>query len=240
MANVYWIGGAPDAGKSTVAELLCARYGLMAYHYDGAEQSHLSRLPCRSAYRTLMDASFDGRWLDAEPKELCELALASFRERWPLVLEDLRGFGTRQVVAEGFGLMPEIVGAVAAPERAVFLVASEEFKSNSVARRDKPEGRHQTRDPDRARRNMLDRDTLIAEEVRVQADKLAMLVVEARLGRSAEGLANLVATWFRLTAEASASAALRAELSPETADDSVLWVGNDSFADSSEPASPCI
>jgi hypothetical protein len=136
---------------------------------------------------------------------LFERALASFRERWPLVLEDLRAFGTQRTIAEGFGLMPEMVAAVASQERAVFLVPSEEFKAIAVERRDKPEGRHQTRDPDRARRNMLRRDALIAEEVRVQADKLGMLVLEARMGQSAENVANLVAAWFRLPTSGTSS-----------------------------------
>lgn len=198
VGDVYWIGGATDAGKSTVANLLGERQSWAVYHYDEAELNHYSRLPDgASVYRALIDASMNERWM-GEPKEMFEREIASFRERWPLVLEDLQGFGTRQVIAEGFGLLPELVWSVASRGRAVFLLPSEKFKATSFARRGKPTGRHQTRDPKRAHRNALERDRLIAREIRHQADRLGMHAVQVRVGRSANNLADLVADWFGL------------------------------------------
>ena len=97
------------------------------------------------------------RWMDRAPKEMFEREIASFHERWPLVLEDLQSFGTRPVIAEGFGLLPELVGSVASRERAVFLLPTEKFKAISFARRGKPTGSHQTRDPKGAHRNAMER-----------------------------------------------------------------------------------
>lgn len=43
LAHVLWIGGPPDAGKSTVAATLGARYGLPAYSFDRHEPVHFAR-----------------------------------------------------------------------------------------------------------------------------------------------------------------------------------------------------
>ena len=198
-ANVFWIGGAPDAAKSTVANLLSTRHALAVYQYDQAELAHLTLLADGpSAYRELMNATMDERWVDPEPRELFQRVRSSFYERWPFVLDDLRHFGSQPVIAEGFGLMPDLVATVAAPNRAVFLVPDEEFKAISVSRRDKPTGRQRTRDPERARRNVLQRDAQIALDVRAQAEKHGLLVLEATLERSIEDLARTVEQWFRL------------------------------------------
>jgi hypothetical protein len=34
LARVLWIGGATDAGKTSVARALAARHGWQSYHYD--------------------------------------------------------------------------------------------------------------------------------------------------------------------------------------------------------------
>ena len=43
LAHVLWIGGPPDAGKTTVAQLLAEKHGLQAYHFDRREPDHLRR-----------------------------------------------------------------------------------------------------------------------------------------------------------------------------------------------------
>ena len=197
--NVFWIGGATDSGKTTIANALAATYDLKVYHYDDAELAHLSRLAeGGSAFRKLMNATMDERWVDAEPGELFDRVNASFYERWPLVLDDLRAFGATPVIAEGFGLMPDLVATVARRTRAVFLVPDEALKAMSVARRDKPYGRLLTRDPERARSNVLERDAQIAAEVRTQAVRRGLLVLEATVRQDADSLGRRVARWFRL------------------------------------------
>ena len=43
LAHVLWIGGAPDAGKTTVARLLAERRRWQWYHCDSHAESHLAR-----------------------------------------------------------------------------------------------------------------------------------------------------------------------------------------------------
>lgn len=196
---MYWIGGPPDAGKSTVADALAKRFGLTVYHCDDSEQAHYPQLPDGSAYRALTDASPDERWVNRTAAAMFQRELGSFRERWPLVLKDLRNYGDVPVVAEGFGLTPRLVATCAPPERALFLVPNGAFKANSFEHRGKPTGAKETRDPERARRNALQRDTLIAEEIRLQAEVCGMRVVEVASGTGVETLTVVIAELFGLT-----------------------------------------
>ncbi|HEU4435494.1 MAG TPA: hypothetical protein VFR51_19060, partial [Pyrinomonadaceae bacterium] len=43
LRNVYWIGGASAAGKSTVARRLAARHGLRLYATDDVMPDHARR-----------------------------------------------------------------------------------------------------------------------------------------------------------------------------------------------------
>ncbi len=41
--HVYWIGGSPAAGKSTIARRLAERYGLRLYVTDDVMREHAGR-----------------------------------------------------------------------------------------------------------------------------------------------------------------------------------------------------
>jgi hypothetical protein len=43
LAHVLWLGGAPDAGKTTVARALARRFGLRLYLLDDAQPAHWAR-----------------------------------------------------------------------------------------------------------------------------------------------------------------------------------------------------
>ncbi|MFN8542528.1 MAG: hypothetical protein U0232_34240, partial [Thermomicrobiales bacterium] len=43
LAHVLWIGGPPDSGKTSLADLLAERHSLQVYHFDRHEADHLRR-----------------------------------------------------------------------------------------------------------------------------------------------------------------------------------------------------
>lgn len=43
LAHVWWVGGSPCAGKSTLAAILARRHGLALYRCDEALAAHLRR-----------------------------------------------------------------------------------------------------------------------------------------------------------------------------------------------------
>ncbi len=67
LRHVLWIGGPPDAGKSTVADLLGGKHGLPVYHFDQHEMGHIARAdPLRSpqlhALRVQLAELDEGVW----------------------------------------------------------------------------------------------------------------------------------------------------------------------------------
>src|SRR5262245_19827891 len=69
LAHVLWIGGAPDAGKTTIARLLAERHRWQWYSCDSHTQRHIARsdptqLPATYAK---FGKSIDERWVLPTP-----------------------------------------------------------------------------------------------------------------------------------------------------------------------------
>lgn len=199
LAHVLWIGGATDSGKSTVARIIAGRHGLQVYHYDRHDRPQLEQLAQTiPRYRAFLDASLDECWVDPTPEDLLQRAWQAFRDRFPLVLEDLLALSREpMIVAEGFGLVPELVDPILCDRRqAVWLVPTEAFKQSSMARRGKPSFRDQVSDPDRATRNVFVRDMLLAGRIRTQAQARGLAVYEVDGSRPAEEMAVVIERHF--------------------------------------------
>jgi nicotinamidase-related amidase len=204
LGRALWIGGGQWAGKSTVAHLLARRYGLTAYHYDfhDARGHDARRLAVRvRAGRPLEGASPEEMWVQPTPQAMAERALADFRQRWAWVLDDLGGLDSpRPVIAEGWGLRPELVAPlIDSPRRMVVLVATEAFRQVQLERM--PRAQQLSRsaeisDPARAQANRLARDALLAREAAEQARSLGIRVIEVDGSRDGEGVAGLVTEVF--------------------------------------------
>jgi len=190
MPSRLWIGGATDAGKTTQARRLAERHGLALYEYDRTDAAHHERLARSSpAYRAFLDASLDARWVETTPEALRDRALASFADRWPLVMEDLGALERPggPLLVEGFGLTPDLVAPlIDDPRRAIWLLPTEAFKRASWARRNKPSFRDQLSDPERGAENLFRRDLLLGGVIASQAAAhgLETLVVDAAMSEA--------------------------------------------------------
>lgn len=201
--NALWIGGAQWAGKSTVAWLLGRRYELTAYHYDYQDaRGHDDR---RVAGRVRRGEPPEGptpehRWLSHAPEEMAAEALASFGEQFGWALDDLRALTSgRPVIAGGWGLRPSLVAPlIDAPDRMVVMVPTEEFRQHQtrVLPRAGRLGRPVS-DPERAQRQRLARDRLLADDAVRTARQHGMRVIEVDGSRDAAAVAGIVAGHFR-------------------------------------------
>jgi 2-phosphoglycerate kinase len=207
LRHVLWIGGAPDAGKTTIARELAQRHDLGLYLLDRAEPDHVARTdPQRQPdFARFLAMSMDERWVSRSPREMAEHVIATGSERLAMAIDDLlRMPNDRPIVAEGPWFFPDLIAPLLAhPRQALWLVPTAAFKRASAARRDKPAIRYQTSDPERATRNWLERDLHLADHVRRRAAALALplwevdctLTVGALAAAAEEHFGPLLAGW---------------------------------------------
>lgn len=201
-AHVFWLGGPPDGGKTSVAALLAERHGLGVYHFDRHEPAHFARADPRR-HPALHAAHSDRltteqRWLGAPPEAMARDTIASWTERLGMALDDLRALPTAPpIVAEGPGFFPAtLLPLLADRRRAVWLLPTEPFKRASATRRDKPGTRHETSDPARAQENLIRRDLLLGEQMRREATALGLATIAIDGSQSIAGIATLVEAQF--------------------------------------------
>ena len=209
LERVLWIGGAQWSGKTSVAQLLAVRHGLIHYAYDyhdarshaDRSRAHPERYPQRAAFLRALERDPDAAWVAPAPEEMAASALLSFAERFEMVLDDLSNLPTgAAVLAEGWGLRPDLVAPLLdAPERAVFLVPTEEFRQHQLSTlpRAGTFGAAGVSDRERAQRNRVTRDRIVAEEVVASAQRLGLRVIMVDGTQSVAGLADLVEAQVR-------------------------------------------
>lgn len=203
--RTLWIGGAQWTGKTTVAQILAIRHGLVHYSYDYHDaRAHVTKAlsrpdqyPHRAAIR-----SADEEWVETSPRAMAQRALQSFQERFAMVMEELATLpGSTSIVAEGWGLRPDlVVPHLQSPRQAIFLVPSDAFREQQL--QDLPRARAfpadlRVSDPDRAQQNRIARDILLAQEVVGRAERLNLRVITVDGSLAPERVALVVEEHFR-------------------------------------------
>jgi hypothetical protein len=202
-SNVYWIGGAPGAGKSTVARHIASRCDLELYATDDVMGDHARRSTAADApYLERFKAmSMDERWLTRSPETMLETFHWFRGEAFPLIVEDLlrRPAGT-PVVAEGFRLLPHLVMPLLENvDHAVWLLPTPAFRNAALASRgalwDLP---GKTSDPERARLNLSRRDRMFTDRLIGECERLGCRTVELDVGVTEDEVATRLIRLFGL------------------------------------------
>ena len=204
LRNVYWIGGGSGAGKSTVAHRIAARHGLRVYATDDVMADHARRSSHEDCplLRSFMAMDMDERWVNRPPKTMLETFHWFRGEGFRLIVEDLLRLPRQHgVIAEGFRLLPLLVEPLlSAPGRAVWLLPTPDFRRAVV------EGRGgaawgflaQTSDPERALRNLLERDRMFTDALREEAARVGLPAIEVDTTTTEDDLAERVTDVFGL------------------------------------------
>lgn len=200
--RTLWIGGGQWAGKSTVARLLAVQYGVTVYHYDyhDARGHNDRRIARRVALgEPVTEPDVDEVWVHTTPEAMATETLAGFPDRFKWALDDLRALVSgRPIIAEGWGLRPELVAPlIASSRRMVVMVPTPEFRHQQV--RELPRAAslgHRVSDPERAQTNRLARDRLVAADAVRSAQQLGIRVISIDGSRDAVAIAEIVADHF--------------------------------------------
>jgi shikimate kinase len=181
---VFWIGGSPCAGKSSIARLLAARHGLR--HFE-----------CDAQLTPPADPDKCGR-LARPPEWQAAREIEYYREQFGAVVASLPP--DDRVLAEGTDLLPELLAGHGVPvNQAIWIVPTPEFQLRHYARREWVAGYlAECADPVRAFDNWMRRDMLYADHVRTQAAALGATVVIVDGAASLEENAALVERHFGL------------------------------------------
>jgi len=142
--------------------------------------------------------SMDERWVLRTPRAMADAEIVEFAERFEMVLEDLAAMDGPRVVAEGFGLLPELVAPhLESRHHAIFLLPTATTRERNYASRGWT-GIDGTSDHGRASRNKLERDALLTEHVRRTARSRDLATIELDGSQSLDAVVSTVERHFGL------------------------------------------
>jgi 2-phosphoglycerate kinase len=202
--HVYWIGGGSGAGKSTIARRLAAEHDLQLYASDDVMLDHSRRsTPERCPFlHQFMAMDMDERWVNRSPKAMLETFHWFRGEGFSMIIEDILRLPRKPaVIAEGFRLAPHLVmPLLAVRSQAVWLLPTPEFRRAVFDSRGGPEWGFlgKTSDPERAFRNLLERDAMFTHRLYEEAKRLELNTIEVGATMTVDDLARRVTELFGL------------------------------------------
>lgn len=201
-AHVYWIGGSPCAGKSTVAQALADRYNLHYYQCDAWFATHQQRAaPTQQpTLQRLVDLSCDEIWLPPVAEQVARVQTI-YHEEFALILDDLCALPMdRPVLVEGAALLPQLVlPYLPRRQQAIWLTPTPAFqRTHYVQRSWIHDVLRACTDPTQAFQNWMARDEAYAAWIKEQATATGLRLLQVDGRQSSDELMAQVATWFML------------------------------------------
>ena len=201
--HVYWIAGGSGAGKSTVARRIAAQHGLHLYATDNVMSDHASRCAPEDCpfLSKFMAMDMDERWVNRSPKTMLETFHWFRGEGFSMIIEDLLRLPREPgVIVEGFRLLPRLVEPLLAePGHAVCLFPTPNFRQAVFDSRGSASGfLGKTSDPERALRNLLERDRMFTDRIYKEAKRKELPTIEVDITMTEDDLAERVIEGFRL------------------------------------------
>lgn len=207
LSHIYWIGGSPCAGKTTIARKLAAEYGFTYYKCDDCYDDHISRsTPDQhpNMYK-IKDQTWDQVWstqfCSLSVEEQIEDVIRVYEEQFSLILEDLLARPkTTPIVVEGATLLPHKVAPLLTDlSHAIWMVPTTEFQVEHYKKR---EWIHrildQYDDPGLAFSNWMKRDSGFAKKIVKDTEDMNMKSVSVDGSFSIDQSYNLVKMHFEL------------------------------------------
>lgn len=194
--QIYWIGGSPCAGKSTVAQLLVDQYNLYYYQCDAQFETHQRRAdPVQQpTLQRLSSLLCDEIWLPPVAEQVARVQ-AIYREEFAMILADLAGLATdRPIIVEGAALLPSLVLPYLHVQQAIWITPTPAFQRLHYAQR--PWIQDVLRacsDPAQAFQNWMARDEAYAAWIQEQTTAFGLPRLQADGQQTIETMTQCVA-----------------------------------------------
>jgi hypothetical protein len=200
LAHVYWLGGSPCSGKSSIAAAIAQQQGWEVYSCDEAFYRHLKLITpeAQPVFSRVMGLGQEELWMRNVERQVRE-EITIYQEEFPFILADLLALDPkRPVLAEGAALLPELVLPYLQDVRRYYaIVPTAEFQLGQYSKREWINDHlNQCSDPQQAFRNWMERDIRFARHARAEAEQrgLACMLVDGKQTIDENRLA--VARWF--------------------------------------------
>ena len=147
-----------------------------------------------------MAMDMDERWVNRSPRTMFETFHWFRGEGFELIVEDV--LRLPRVIVEGFRLLPHLVKPLLSDaSRAVWLLPTPEFRHMVIEKRGGSAWGFlaKTSDPDRALRNLLERDQMFTDFLREETARLRLPVIEVDTKTTEDDLVKRVADVFALS-----------------------------------------
>jgi len=202
--SIFWLGGSPCAGKSSISERLAIDFGLDIYHVDEAFEIHRQDLnPAHQPTLTRwLASSWNERWMQPIDS-LIEEAIACYREQFELILQDISARTQETLLlVEGTSLLPrQVADLLTNRNQAIWVIPTAEFQRKHYSARAWPRGIvEQCDNPELAFHNWMQRDIQFAKWIEAEVDTLDLRLLKIDGSRSIAESAAVVADQFQLRA----------------------------------------
>ncbi len=203
--DVYWLGGSPCSGKSSIAAAIAARRGFSTFGSDDFLFADMaaadpSRQPAMAKAARLAGLGWDALFMRPVDEQVAD-ELAFYGEEFPLLLGLLAGLPPgRPILAEGNAWLPELLASIGVlPAGAAYLVPTREFQFAHYSRREFITGiLSQCADPQAAFANWMERDARFGEAVCAQAETYGYPVIRVDGSLNLEETGRLVEAFLGL------------------------------------------
>lgn len=202
MTNIFFIGGSPCSGKSTIAELISSNYNLHYFKVDDYLDKYMKQASSSNKPFCLKVESMTQEqiWM-RDPLEQCEEELLIYKEIFEYILEDIRQISsTNGIITEGAAYLPELMEQFNIPaEKYISITPSKEFQIFHYSKRDWVKYfLAECSDKEKAFENWMNRDVLFAKAIQQQCKKTGYVSLINDGKSTTEELMNKVILHFGL------------------------------------------
>lgn len=205
MNKIYYIGGSPCSGKSTIAEMIAKDFNFSYFKVDDYLEDYISRGKALHKPYCMKFAKLspDEVWL-RDPVIQNKEELELYREMFEFILEDLGKIKSQNgIITEGAALLPELIKEIDVNNHSyICIVPTKEFQCHHYKLRPwVPDALAGCSDKEKAFENWMERDALFALTVKEKAEELSYKTIVNDGTSSIDDIYRQVKEWFQLSSK---------------------------------------